>query len=264
MLLLILAMLSEAVFFALALVPVLFYTRLRREKVLDQFTRGQIFGYIMAYPGSTYRGIKRGLGLNNGTLTYHLYTLERERFVRSRADGVYKRFYPIDVRIPDDAGESVTPFQRALWNLVSEEPGISQTEAAERLGTKKQNVYYNAKRLQRAGLLRITKSNGRTMLHPGARAPSDHERAAAHAVSSAASVALGPRPDARPAAAIMGARDPWVAEAGPESDGSRHGSEGIVQRAQGTGPQAPRYGRAPSGPPPPRPRPGENAGDQQS
>ncbi|HLF07081.1 MAG TPA: carboxypeptidase regulatory-like domain-containing protein, partial [Thermoplasmata archaeon] len=127
------AVASEGIFFALALLPILFYTRLRREKMLDQFTRGQIFGYIMANPGSSYRSIKRGLGLNNGTLTYHLYTLEREKFLRSRTEGVYKRFYPIDVRIPDDGGEEVTPFQRRLWNLINEEQGISQTEAAERL-----------------------------------------------------------------------------------------------------------------------------------
>jgi predicted transcriptional regulator len=185
LLILFLAVVSEAAFFALALLPVLFYTRLRREKMLDQFTRGQIFGFVMANPGSSYRGIKRGLGLNNGTLTYHLYTLEREKFVRSRIDGVYKRFYPIDVRIPDDGGEEVTPFQRRLWNLVNAEQGISQADAADRLGTKKQNIHYNAKRLMRAGLIRIAKTNGRTMMYPGARAPAEQRQAAAQAVQAA-------------------------------------------------------------------------------
>jgi len=82
------------------------YTRLKDDEVLDQFTRGQIFGYIRVHPGDTYTDIKRNLGLNNGTLTYHLDVLGKQGYVRAVVRGARKMFFPVDVQPPEDGAAS--------------------------------------------------------------------------------------------------------------------------------------------------------------
>jgi hypothetical protein len=72
---------SARVFFKFLVIPL--YTKIRREEVLDHFTRGRIYGMIESSPGVHYTLIKKKVGVGNGTLTYHLSTLEREGFIRA-------------------------------------------------------------------------------------------------------------------------------------------------------------------------------------
>ncbi|MCK4971335.1 MAG: hypothetical protein KAS77_12425, partial [Thermoplasmata archaeon] len=48
------------------------FTRLKKKEVLNQFTRGEIYGFIKANPGVHLTAIKENLGLANGVLAYHL------------------------------------------------------------------------------------------------------------------------------------------------------------------------------------------------
>ena len=130
------------------------YTRIKDEEVLDQFTRGQIYGYVRVHPGDTYTDIKRNLDLNNGTLTYHLDVLEKQRLVRSIVRGSRKMFYPVDVRPPDDGG-GLHELQRRLLKGLGEAPGISVTTLAASLGISRQLALYHLRLLQRSGLVRL-------------------------------------------------------------------------------------------------------------
>jgi DNA-binding MarR family transcriptional regulator len=141
-------------FFLYFLVPL--YSKLNRDKVLNQFLRGQIYGYIMAYPGENYSSIKKALGVENGTLTHHLYILEREGFVTSLVDGRYKRFYPTGA--PQEAKSKATMIQKAILKMIRQSPNLTQTEIAEALGTSKQVVNYHIKSLQKVGLLSVAKN----------------------------------------------------------------------------------------------------------
>ena len=85
---------NEVVMFALITQLLPLYSKIRREEVLDQYTRGKIHGYIIANPGEHYNSLKAQLRLKNGTLAYHLRVLEREGYVKSVRDGPFKRFYP--------------------------------------------------------------------------------------------------------------------------------------------------------------------------
>lgn len=69
------------------------YTRLKDNKVLDQFTRGQVFGYVRVHPGDSFTDIKRNLQLENGVLAYHLSVLEKENLVRSRTKGARRLYW---------------------------------------------------------------------------------------------------------------------------------------------------------------------------
>ncbi len=73
------------------------YTRLNKDEILDQSTKENIHGYIIANPGEHYNVIRKRLNIRNGTLAYHLNVLKREKLIKSRRDGIYKRFYPAEM-----------------------------------------------------------------------------------------------------------------------------------------------------------------------
>jgi hypothetical protein len=146
--------------FKLVLVPL--YTKIQREEVLDQFTRGRIYGMIESNPGVHYTLIKKKMGVGNGTLTYHLTTLEREGFVRSEWDGLYKRFYPSQMaRSPTDVLE-LSRVQTELMGHIRTDPGITQKELSMRTGLSKRVISYHISRMTQARLIRVVRDGKRT------------------------------------------------------------------------------------------------------
>jgi DNA-binding MarR family transcriptional regulator len=146
---------TEAGLMALGALAFIVLSRIKRESVLDHFLRGQIYGCILSSPGITYNRIKRRVGASNGTLAYHLHTLEREGFIRSMANGQYRQFFPLDVR-PVKANEMLlSRLQEAILGLVRTTPGIAQAEITAKLEAKRQSVSYNVRRLRDMGLIKI-------------------------------------------------------------------------------------------------------------
>ena len=146
--------LTEVGFLALAfslIVPL--FTRLKPDRVLDNFTRGQIYGYIRANPGAHYSELHQALDLENGVLAYHLRVLMREAYIVARNEGVFKRFYPRDYKIPRRR-RVLTRLQVDILEAVAGEPGLTQRALARRLGESRQVVSYNVRVLREAGLLR--------------------------------------------------------------------------------------------------------------
>jgi len=158
--------LTEVGYLALAfsvLVPL--FTRIRREKVLDNFTRGQIFGYIQANPGAHYSAIHHVLDVENGVLAYHLRVLLREDYIVARNEGVFKRFYPRDYKIPKRR-TLLTRLQVDILEAVEKAPGTSQRDIAAALGESKQVVSYNVGVLRDAGLLTAERRGRDVTLRP--------------------------------------------------------------------------------------------------
>ncbi|HLF07367.1 MAG TPA: MarR family transcriptional regulator, partial [Thermoplasmata archaeon] len=145
---------GEAVLFALLVIPIILYSRIHREKVLDHFVRGQIYGHIKTNPGATFTEIGEILGVSNGVLTYHLYTLEKTEFIRSEREGRWKRFWPREAP-KTKQGVMVSKLQSHILEMIKTNPGISQVELAVKLGTKRQNVNYNVQKLVGSGLVRL-------------------------------------------------------------------------------------------------------------
>ncbi|MFQ6060067.1 MAG: OmpL47-type beta-barrel domain-containing protein [Thermoplasmata archaeon] len=142
-------------FFLLFLVPL--YSKLKKDEILNQFSRGQIYGYIVAYPGENYSSIKKALDVGNGTLTHHLYILEREGFVTSRMDGRYKRFYPAGLSLRKKPQTKLSMIQKVILRMIRQNPNLSQTEIAETLETSKQVVNYHIKALEKLGMIKIAR-----------------------------------------------------------------------------------------------------------
>ncbi|MGQ9581928.1 MAG: winged helix-turn-helix transcriptional regulator [Thermoplasmatota archaeon] len=147
------------------LVPL--YSKIRREEVLDQFVRGQVFGYIQANPGDHYSSIRQTLRLKNGTLSYHLRTLEREGFIFSRMDGVYRRFYPMGTdpaRVALRRGVRET--HKRIMELIEQKPGVTPKELAVALGTSHQVASYHVRVLSRRGSIRLEQRGRNTLCYP--------------------------------------------------------------------------------------------------
>jgi predicted transcriptional regulator len=99
------------------------------------------------------------LKLKNGVTSYHLSMLEREGYIKSKNEGLYKRFYA------DGASTQEIPLsqlRRSIVTTIVDNPGISQTDIAFKLGLSNQVVNYHVGILKKANLIKIVKDGYRT------------------------------------------------------------------------------------------------------
>jgi DNA-binding MarR family transcriptional regulator len=140
-----------------------FYSRIQKEDVLDQFVRGQIYGFIKTNPGVHYNQILRKVGVKNGTLSYHLGVLEKTELIQSRREGLkYRVFYPTGMSFPKSERFRLTALQIQIIDLLRHQPGITQKELARLLDQKPQTINYNMKVLDQANLVSVVKKGRRT------------------------------------------------------------------------------------------------------
>ena len=156
-------------FFQLFFVPL--YSRIKKDAVLDNFTRGMIYGFIMSHPGVHYNFIKQKLGLNNGSIVYHLTVLERQELIKSERVGLYKRFYPMGRTLSETGIMELNETQHGMLELVRENPGMTQRELAERLNLSGRVVNYHVGLLQRARLVTLEKAGKLTRCYATERMP---------------------------------------------------------------------------------------------
>lgn len=143
---------TEAGKFSLLGLLVPLYTKLKRDEVLDHFTRGKIYGYILANPGDHYNSIQKAVDVPNGTFAYHLHVLEKEGYIRSVRDGMNRLFFPAGMKIPPREG-NLRAGQRLIVEKILEEPGISQKEIAASLGVSPSTVSYHIRDLLEMGVV---------------------------------------------------------------------------------------------------------------
>lgn len=137
------------------------YVRLKKDEVLDNYVRGKIHGYIIANPGDHYNSIRDALELSNGILAHHLHTLEREGIVHSMRDGMYRRFWPANAKLPPE-DEGHFNIQKRIVTVVRNNPGISQKEIAEKVGVSSPTVNYHINVLMTARMIRVEKVGRKT------------------------------------------------------------------------------------------------------
>jgi len=148
--------------FAGLLIPL--YTKLMKDQVLDHYLRGKIHGYIIANPGEHYNAIKEQLDVTNGALSYHLRVLEREGYIRSRFDGMYKRFYPSEMKLPRSSRQ-ISSFQEVILTIVKNNQGLSQKDIAKRIGVSSQVINYHIKLLEDADLIKVDRTRRRSRVY---------------------------------------------------------------------------------------------------
>ena len=130
-----------------------FYTRIRRENVLDHFVRGQIYDHIRKNPGAYYNNIRNEFNLKPGTALYHLRTLELQGFIKSERKGMHRCYYMLGTKTGEESKYS--EFQYKILKTIKERPGMSQSEIAHALGVRRSVMNYNIRKLIELGVLRV-------------------------------------------------------------------------------------------------------------
>lgn len=130
------------------------YTRLKREEILDHFLRGQVYGVIKTQPGTNFTTVRKLLGLSNGTLSYHLRTLESSGFVVSEREGIYKRFFAADLgAAAAQDGVRLSELQRRLLERLRQNAEVGQRDLAKDAGVTQQCISYNLRIMSQQGLV---------------------------------------------------------------------------------------------------------------
>ncbi|UCH88916.1 MAG: winged helix-turn-helix transcriptional regulator [Thermoplasmata archaeon] len=139
------------------------YSKMRREDLLLHETREMVYDYVKSHPGEHFRSIMNKLSLTNGTLAHHLYTLEKQEFIKSERDGPYKRFYPRGY-IFDGSVMEVNGIQKKILDTIEVHPGITQKRLASALTISPPTVNYHIKTLVGARLVELQRNGKETRL----------------------------------------------------------------------------------------------------
>jgi DNA-binding MarR family transcriptional regulator len=137
--------------------------RLKRNSILNNILRKNIYGCINNKPGIHFRAMLRELNLKQGVLSHHLNILEKEEYIKSRQDGIYRRFYPYEYK--GDLKIVLTAIQEKILNVVHTRPGISQSDISKTIGSNRMLVSYHSKILRDAGILAFEKVNRKKLCY---------------------------------------------------------------------------------------------------
>lgn len=140
-----------------------FYSRLEPEELAQHETRKAVLQELEETPGLHLRALARAIDTPLSTVTYHIRRLEEGGLVRSQRDGFKRRLYRTGT--PDEAGPE--DLRSSLLHIIRSNPGLSQAEAARRLGTSRQLVHYHLQRLIEEGEVQQDEEAGnKTRLYP--------------------------------------------------------------------------------------------------
>ncbi|MEE9151568.1 MAG: winged helix-turn-helix transcriptional regulator [Thermoplasmata archaeon] len=139
-------------------ISLVMYSKIKRENLLKNAVRKRIFHHIKENPGKHYRAILSDLDLSMGVLTYHLNRLEKAQYIKSRQDGMFRRFYPPGPRT--EMRFFLSDIQESILSVIKENKGISQSKIADRVGVSRKVVNYHVNILDQAGLI-LVESHGR-------------------------------------------------------------------------------------------------------
>jgi DNA-binding MarR family transcriptional regulator len=140
------------------IISIVMYSKIKKENLLKNAQRKRIMDYITENPGIHYRAILTGLDIPMGSLTYHLNRLEKAQFIRSRQDGMYRRFYVKSTRT--EMKFFLSDIQESILQVINENQGISQSKIANKINVSRKVVNYHVNILDQAGLIFI-ESRGR-------------------------------------------------------------------------------------------------------
>ena len=139
---------------ALLLVPL--FTRLRRDRLLDNPVRARLYERIRTEPGIHRAELVDFAGIGEGATRHHLAQLAKHRLVVEAASEGYVRYFAAGEVPPDVARREAllrAGSHRAVYELYAREPRLSLRDAAARLGMSAPSVHRAKKKLESAGLL---------------------------------------------------------------------------------------------------------------
>jgi DNA-binding transcriptional ArsR family regulator len=134
------------------------YSRLRRSSLGHQRTRELILRSVSERPGITPSALARTCAMHENTIRYHIRVLEKAGIVCCKQN---QRM--LHVFLPGEADTESIRVQaalhantaRQLYETVVAEPGIGVARASRAVGVHRTTLHYHARRLERAGIIRV-------------------------------------------------------------------------------------------------------------
>jgi predicted transcriptional regulator len=132
------------------------YSRIRREDLLNQENRKKIYEFITNNPGEHFRALQRAVDLEVGVLSHHLNVLEKEQLIVSEQDGNNRCFWAAGVKHDTDKVR-LSRIQENILKEIQEDPGITQSQIARKMGVSRKVIFYHVKFLRNSGVVREEK-----------------------------------------------------------------------------------------------------------
>lgn len=158
-----LAFLREDLRFAIYSILILpLYSKIRRDDVLREGYRQDIYQYVVSQPGANLTTIKGELGIGHGTVIHHLTVLEEKRLIRSKKEFGRRLFFPNGNGNGNSHHSGTSPgatpelslIQKRVRDHLRYSGSKTQSELASELGIKQQTVSYTLQRLHAYGLVK--------------------------------------------------------------------------------------------------------------
>jgi predicted transcriptional regulator len=132
----------------------------RQAPVFNNFTRAEIYDFIIANPGVQFRGICDQLGLSIGLAEFHLGVLKKAGLISFIRDGRYKRFFE-SKRFSSRQMEIISLLRldttRSILKTVLCGKKISHAGLAFQLSITSQGLIWQMNRLKKRGVVRESK-----------------------------------------------------------------------------------------------------------
>lgn len=124
-------------------------------------TRSRLMERISSKPGISLKDLLKLLPQKEGTLRYHLHTLEKRNKIHSRMHRGIRCYYPgakwyrKTREAEEDLINHLSPVQERILNLAEEMPDLTQKEMVRALRVNRFIISYNIGKLKELGLVRI-------------------------------------------------------------------------------------------------------------
>ncbi|MEA1999869.1 MAG: winged helix-turn-helix transcriptional regulator [Euryarchaeota archaeon] len=133
----------------------------RIKRFVENQNRQSISEYIIDNPGTTKAKISRNLGINRGTVKYHVHKLESEGKIASIAVGKFTRLFQNSSALKTDekivASHIRGETSRILLCSILENPGITNQELVEAFRLDKSTVHWHAHKFLADDIIRFEK-----------------------------------------------------------------------------------------------------------
>ena len=112
------------------------------DKFLQNENRKKLMKEIYKIEGKSFSELLEDFPIGNGTLAYHLYMLEKRKYIKSVKDGKYRRFYSRKAKV-----ELFSNLEEKIIDSLKSDPDMHQADLARELEVSAQSISYNIKKL---------------------------------------------------------------------------------------------------------------------
>lgn len=131
--------------------------RISGKNVLEHGARRAAYLCIRANPGINHASLSRRLGVNAGTLRYHLATLCEMGKIHSEHERGLLRYYANSKAAREGEGYPINGTRKWILDLLVQDPGMTRKEVASTLGIAGASVTWHMALLIRDGAVRSEK-----------------------------------------------------------------------------------------------------------